>query len=102
MPPKAAGGRPQLDTLDAIRWIASIQIVLSHFYFGANTKTFDLGYFSYQGKNWTQMFFILSGFILGYVEMARPTARDPKLSQLQYLRKRLITVYPVYFFCNLS
>lgn len=78
------GGAPRLEALDAPRWIASIQIVLFHFY--------GFGW----GGMWTQFFFMLSGFILSYAEMARPPLPADKVSTLQYVRKRLIVVYPCY------
>lgn len=83
-PPK--GGAPRLEALDAPRWIASAQIVACHFY-----------KFSW-GAAWTQFFFVLSGFVLSYVEMARPADKAPKVSQLRYVTHRLITLYPTYIF----
>lgn len=81
-PPK--GGAPRLEALDAPRWIASIQIVLCHFY----------GYT--WGAAWTQFFFVLSGFVLSYVEMARPVGKAPQMSQLRYVTHRMVTLYPTY------
>lgn len=86
------GKAPRLDALDAPRWLASCMIVAYHRY------EKDLGMFGTWGSAWTQFFFVLSGFVLGYVEMARPVEKAPKLSQLQYVRKRLVTVYPTYVF----
>jgi len=86
-----AAGTPQLSALDAPRWIASAHIVGSHFYAKA------IPYFK-TGGMWTQYFFIMSGFLLSYVEMARPPHKRSKTTQLQYLRKRLIVIYPIYMF----
>ncbi|CAK0794261.1 unnamed protein product [Prorocentrum cordatum] len=81
---------PRLDALDAPRWLCSCMIVCYHFY------KEELGVFAEWGSAWTQFFFVLSGFVLAYVEMARPVSKAPNISQLEYLRKRLITVYPTY------
>eukprot|EP00928_Gymnodinium_smaydae_P042080 TRINITY_DN28395_c0_g1_i1.p1 TRINITY_DN28395_c0_g1~~TRINITY_DN28395_c0_g1_i1.p1 ORF type:complete len:505 (+),score=61.59 TRINITY_DN28395_c0_g1_i1:59-1516(+) len=86
--PKAADAAsakaPRLETLDGPRYIASMSIVCYHY-----------GFYEVGGL-WTQFFFILAGFVLAYVEMARPAHKTPKMSNLQYLRKRLITIYPLY------
>jgi peptidoglycan/LPS O-acetylase OafA/YrhL len=49
------------------------------------------------GGLWTQFFFVLAGFVLAYVEMARPAAKAAQqMTTLQYIKKRLITIYPLY------
>eukprot|EP00929_Paragymnodinium_shiwhaense_P079475 TRINITY_DN41376_c0_g1_i1.p1 TRINITY_DN41376_c0_g1~~TRINITY_DN41376_c0_g1_i1.p1 ORF type:complete len:523 (+),score=51.05 TRINITY_DN41376_c0_g1_i1:41-1570(+) len=90
--PPATERPPRLEALDAPRWIASIMIVCEHFF------RESLGPLASWGGVWTQFFFVLSGFVLAYVEMARPLKKASKMSQLQYLRKRLITIYPLYMF----
>jgi hypothetical protein len=45
---------------------------------------------------WTQFFFILAGFVLGYVEMAKPLSKHQTMTTLRYIRKRLTTTYPLY------
>jgi len=89
----AAGkpGTPRLEALDAPRWIASIQIVAYHFY--QDRYDHRLGW----GSNWTQFFFILSGFILSYGEMTQPLDKVKEMPVLEYVRKRLVVVYPSYF-----
>mmetsp|Transcript_81016 Transcript_81016/g.203957 ORF Transcript_81016/g.203957 Transcript_81016/m.203957 type:complete len:876 (-) Transcript_81016:418-3045(-) len=82
--PAPKGGAPRLEALDAVRWIASVQIVLCHFY--------DYTW----GCAWTQFFFVLSGFVLSYVEMARPVGKGPQISQLRYVTHRAVTLYPTY------
>jgi len=95
-PAAAVGGpaAPRLVALDAPRWIASAHVVGFHFYH----HTID--YFR-MGGMWTQFFFILSGFLLAYAEMARPPQKRVTLSMWQYVRKRLISIYPLYVFCLL-
>eukprot|EP00928_Gymnodinium_smaydae_P053509 TRINITY_DN37486_c0_g1_i1.p2 TRINITY_DN37486_c0_g1~~TRINITY_DN37486_c0_g1_i1.p2 ORF type:complete len:430 (+),score=112.14 TRINITY_DN37486_c0_g1_i1:120-1409(+) len=85
---------PRLDALDALRWVASVQIVLSHIYP-------ELGKYAEQGKLLTQMFFILSGFVLAIAEMARPRDAKP-MGIVEYQLKRLASLYPAYAFCLLS
>mmetsp|Transcript_84159 Transcript_84159/g.212216 ORF Transcript_84159/g.212216 Transcript_84159/m.212216 type:complete len:516 (+) Transcript_84159:62-1609(+) len=106
-----AKAAPRLEALDALRWIASIQIVFSHFYIDEHKGRShwfappDSGewwpQFARYGKMWTQFFFILSGFVLGYAEMTR-AAGATRVSQLQYLRRRLVTIYPTYVFSLLA
>lgn len=77
-------GAPRLEALDAQRWLASVQVIAFHFY----NYTW--------GSIWTQFFFVLSGFVLAYVEMARPSSKVNKVTQMGYVRNRLITIYPTY------
>eukprot|EP00928_Gymnodinium_smaydae_P093074 TRINITY_DN7709_c0_g2_i1.p1 TRINITY_DN7709_c0_g2~~TRINITY_DN7709_c0_g2_i1.p1 ORF type:complete len:492 (+),score=42.34 TRINITY_DN7709_c0_g2_i1:63-1478(+) len=81
---------PRLEALDGPRWVASVMIICFHFY------EEQLGKFALWGSCWTSFFFMLSGFVLAYVEMARPVDKPTKMTQLQYVRKRLVTVYPTY------
>eukprot|EP00928_Gymnodinium_smaydae_P014000 TRINITY_DN1507_c0_g1_i1.p1 TRINITY_DN1507_c0_g1~~TRINITY_DN1507_c0_g1_i1.p1 ORF type:complete len:487 (+),score=46.88 TRINITY_DN1507_c0_g1_i1:106-1566(+) len=81
---KKAKMTPRLEALDGPRWLASIMIVGSHFYGFA------------WGGAWTQFFFMLSGFVLSYVEMARAPSKSVTMTKAQYVRKRLITIYPTY------
>eukprot|EP00928_Gymnodinium_smaydae_P098161 TRINITY_DN906_c0_g1_i1.p1 TRINITY_DN906_c0_g1~~TRINITY_DN906_c0_g1_i1.p1 ORF type:complete len:419 (+),score=58.63 TRINITY_DN906_c0_g1_i1:115-1371(+) len=83
---------PRLDALDATRWVASVQIVLSHIYP-------ELGKWAEQGKLFTQMFFLLSGFVLAFAEMTRQQSSAVRhLGVLKYHFKRLTTLYPAYAF----
>lgn len=79
----SASGAPRLEALDAQRWMASVQIIAFHFY-----------NFTW-GCVWTQFFFVLSGFLLAYAEMAKPAKQ---MSQYAYIRRRLVTIYPTYIF----
>lgn len=82
---------PHLTLLDAPRWIASAHVVGYHYYEGS------CSYF-YSGGVWTQFFFMLGGFLLAYSEMTRPVAKRSAMTVAQYVRKRLITIYPLYAF----
>eukprot|EP00928_Gymnodinium_smaydae_P014001 TRINITY_DN1507_c0_g2_i1.p1 TRINITY_DN1507_c0_g2~~TRINITY_DN1507_c0_g2_i1.p1 ORF type:complete len:451 (+),score=41.42 TRINITY_DN1507_c0_g2_i1:210-1562(+) len=81
---KTAKMTPRLEALDGPRWLASIMIVGSHFYGFA------------WGGAWTQFFFMLSGFVLSYVEMARAPSKSVSMTKVQYVRTRLMTLYPTY------
>lgn len=83
--------RPRFDALGATRWIASVQIVTQHFY----GMELNWGNRLLYGGHWTQYFFMLSGFLLSYAEMTRPPGRQ-SLHALEYLRRRLVVVYPSY------
>merc|ERR1719384_3119858 len=82
---------PHLTLLDAPRWIASAHVVGYHYYEGS------IAYF-HSGGVWTQFFFVLGGFLLAYSEMTRPVAKRQAMTTWQYVRKRLITIYPLYTF----
>jgi len=93
-----AGGEsasaPRLEALDAPRWIASIQIVFYHMHQWSGAKFTWRGIV--WGSAWTQFFFMLSAFVLAYSEMARPPRKNGNVSLLQYVRKRLVVIYPSY------
>jgi len=81
---------PRLDGLDAPRWIASAHIVIFHYY-----QSTGVTYFEFGGL-WTQFFFILGGFILSYSEISKPQGGSAP-TVVQYLQKRLVTIYPLHF-----
>ena len=84
------GKAAKLEGLDGSRWVASVLIVLNHFY------SDQIGAFAEWGSHWTQFFFCLSGFILAYVELARSPDKVEQQSTLEYVKRRLITTYPTY------
>lgn len=90
----AKSGSVRLEALDAPRWIASIQIVCYHMY------EHEPGFSRYATwfAMWTQLFFMLSGFVLSYAEMVKPPKKGQSLSVLQYLRRRLTVIYPAFMF----
>eukprot|EP00445_Apocalathium_hangoei_P014714 CAMPEP_0203867574 /NCGR_PEP_ID=MMETSP0359-20131031/16599_1 /ASSEMBLY_ACC=CAM_ASM_000338 /TAXON_ID=268821 /ORGANISM="Scrippsiella Hangoei, Strain SHTV-5" /LENGTH=533 /DNA_ID=CAMNT_0050785837 /DNA_START=44 /DNA_END=1645 /DNA_ORIENTATION=+ len=95
-----AGSAPRLDALDAMRWIGSIQIVIFHMYLFEDvpkswrTTTNWL-------STWTQLFFLLSAFVLAYAEMMREGKKGAEVSLLEYLRRRLTVIYPSFIFALL-
>eukprot|EP00429_Kryptoperidinium_foliaceum_P034392 CAMPEP_0176161140 /NCGR_PEP_ID=MMETSP0120_2-20121206/82436_1 /TAXON_ID=160619 /ORGANISM="Kryptoperidinium foliaceum, Strain CCMP 1326" /LENGTH=494 /DNA_ID=CAMNT_0017498605 /DNA_START=91 /DNA_END=1573 /DNA_ORIENTATION=+ len=89
-----AGGAPRLEALDAPRWIASIQIVCYHMYGHKEAFSRYATWFAV----WTQLFFLLSGFVLAYAELAKPPKTgNSRLSLLRYVRRRLTVIYPAFF-----
>merc|ERR1719188_2866390 len=47
---------------------------------------------------WTQLFFLLSGFVLAYAELAKPPKiGNARPSILKYVRRRLTVIYPAFF-----
>jgi hypothetical protein len=64
--PKVPAKAPRLETLDGPRYIASISIVLYHYY---GYDDYAISDYLILGGLWTQFFFVLAGFVLGYVEM---------------------------------
>eukprot|EP00930_Biecheleria_cincta_P101557 TRINITY_DN931_c0_g3_i3.p1 TRINITY_DN931_c0_g3~~TRINITY_DN931_c0_g3_i3.p1 ORF type:complete len:396 (+),score=55.11 TRINITY_DN931_c0_g3_i3:151-1338(+) len=97
--PQKVSGAPRLEALDATRWIASISIVLSHVIDCVpGDKPPLVEHLKVWGGKWTQFFFMLSGFVLSYVEMTRPESKQFALSTADYVKRRLSTVYPTYIF----
>eukprot|EP00928_Gymnodinium_smaydae_P078886 TRINITY_DN62944_c0_g1_i1.p1 TRINITY_DN62944_c0_g1~~TRINITY_DN62944_c0_g1_i1.p1 ORF type:complete len:410 (-),score=65.88 TRINITY_DN62944_c0_g1_i1:108-1337(-) len=88
---------PRLVAMDGPRWLASVFIVMSHYYVDKSTFSHVLA--CRWGCMWTQFFFILSGFVLAYQEMVRdPKSSASNLSQLEYLKRRLVPIFPAYLF----
>eukprot|EP00429_Kryptoperidinium_foliaceum_P013380 CAMPEP_0176039728 /NCGR_PEP_ID=MMETSP0120_2-20121206/19695_1 /TAXON_ID=160619 /ORGANISM="Kryptoperidinium foliaceum, Strain CCMP 1326" /LENGTH=515 /DNA_ID=CAMNT_0017373123 /DNA_START=39 /DNA_END=1586 /DNA_ORIENTATION=- len=88
------GGAPRLEALDAPRWIASIQIVVYHMYHGERGLKEYATWFAC----WTQLFFLLSGFVLSYAELAKPPkVGKGRVSLFRYVRRRLVIIYPAFF-----
>lgn len=86
--PKAAAA-PRLAALDAERGIAAVHIVGFHYY-----RTV-VPYFG-SGSIWVPFFFMMSGFLLAYSDMSKPPSKRPTMSTLQYVRKRVAGIYPLY------
>eukprot|EP00928_Gymnodinium_smaydae_P030125 TRINITY_DN22475_c0_g1_i1.p1 TRINITY_DN22475_c0_g1~~TRINITY_DN22475_c0_g1_i1.p1 ORF type:complete len:587 (+),score=30.63 TRINITY_DN22475_c0_g1_i1:237-1997(+) len=94
--PRPDGGTVNLEALDTLRCIASTQLVLCNFYRGEGPLKGDR--FAAWLSVWTQFLFMLSAFLLAYVEMVTPPHIRKSLSTLMYVRRRLTAVYPVYMF----
>lgn len=77
----------RLDALDGLRWFASLQVVFSH-------QAKFVPYLLW-GSIWTQLFFLLSGFILAYSEMVKLPSKVP-LTCWEYTWRRLRKIYPPY------
>lgn len=84
---RALGSLKHLESLDGLRYLASLQVALSHLNFLWHPLVW--------AAMWTQFFFLLSGFVLAYAEMMRPAGQQ-ELSVLRYTLRRLRNLYPPY------
>eukprot|EP00928_Gymnodinium_smaydae_P063395 TRINITY_DN4697_c0_g2_i2.p1 TRINITY_DN4697_c0_g2~~TRINITY_DN4697_c0_g2_i2.p1 ORF type:complete len:677 (+),score=54.26 TRINITY_DN4697_c0_g2_i2:58-2088(+) len=92
--PAPDGSIVSLKALDTLRLIASIHLVLYNFYRGDNS--FLEGKYAAWFPMWNQFIFMLSGFLLAYVEMVTPPDPRTSFNTLRYMRRRLTAIYPVY------
>ncbi|CAK9049946.1 Acyltransferase MdmB [Durusdinium trenchii] len=74
------------------RYIASLHVVLGHL--NARGLAPSSVYLCCWGYTWVPWFFMLSGFILCAAEMNKPRQEGP----VEYVARRLVTIYPVYAF----
>lgn len=90
-------------SLQACRAAAALLVVLYHL--GATValdKYFGIQYFAIPfsfGDAGVEFFFVLSGFIIThvhYADLAKPSRA------LEYIRKRLVRIYPIYWFVFLA
>lgn len=89
-------GAPKgLRSLQAGRGLAAIAVAAFHMSIIIPSKTSVLSRLSQHGNAGVDFFFILSGFIIFYAH--RDDLGHPE-RLLEYLRKRIVRVYPVYWF----
>jgi len=82
--------------LDSIRGIAALMVVFYH-YIGwkwSETLSYKLGAFIFNGSDAVSFFFVLSGFVLSYPYLQL----DRKYSAFNYVRGRILRLYPAYIF----
>jgi uncharacterized membrane protein YhdT len=87
--PTPSHRRPFLDGLDVLRFLASLHIVLFHFY---NTGNHSYTRFVSWGASGLTLFFVLSGFVLAY----QYGDRCGGLDTTQFWTKRFCRLYPTY------
>ncbi len=91
---------PEIKALTSLRGIAAILVLFYHvrlisdWYFWLDSYT---GFFEH-GYLWVDFFFILSGFILAYVYGDGFRERWPWGRYLDFLRRRLLRIYPLHLF----
>jgi len=96
LPPAGGANRSQFDSLQILRGIAAILVVLFHVTIQIKIRypyTFLDGMFL-RGWCGVDLFFVLSGFIISHIhqrDLGHPSALGP------YAVKRLIRIYPVYW-----
>jgi peptidoglycan/LPS O-acetylase OafA/YrhL len=74
-------------TLDYLRGVAALAIVLLHFRYGLGVKLLPYGYLA------VDFFFVLSGFVLAHAYEERLLAG---MTPADFMRARLIRLYPLY------
>ena len=78
------GKRPEIKSLQALRFFASLHIVMFHF--------FQSSTFSKWGGSELTFFFLLSGFVLAY----QYRGREDQIVTWSFLAKRFVRLYPTY------
>jgi peptidoglycan/LPS O-acetylase OafA/YrhL len=88
----SAVSRRRFVTLDAMRGIAAISVMLFHSFIGTGYHIFEHGYYA------VDLFFCLSGVVLTH---SYATKIHSHMTFAQYLKLRLIRLYPMYLFGSL-
>ena len=88
MPTKTSQGKPHFATLDGLRGIAALSVVILHWFEG-------LG-FTFFGSSWfaVDFFFMLSGFVVAYSYEER---LKNGFSFIKFMLLRVIRLYPMIF-----
>jgi peptidoglycan/LPS O-acetylase OafA/YrhL len=87
-----ATGAHRLRGLTGLRAFAAITVVLHHF--GADVVPSWLQDYLRAGGYWVDVFFVLSGFLLGYAYTEASGRLN--VSRRQFLTSRLVRIYPAY------
>lgn len=88
---------PKLGNLTSLRFFAAMWVVLLHFGLGFASKwPGPVREFIGHGQNGVTLFFILSGFVLGYVYL--PAVSEKRLRVGGFWQARFARVYPLYLF----
>jgi peptidoglycan/LPS O-acetylase OafA/YrhL len=82
----AKSSHTRFDTLDGMRGIAAISVLLCHY--AANAHVTTNAYLA------NDVFFILSGFVIAHSYGTR--VKDGSMGAIEYMAKRLIRLYPMY------
>jgi peptidoglycan/LPS O-acetylase OafA/YrhL len=89
---------PKIDGLTSVRALAALWVVLFHFRYGARADEMPLAFVFKGGASGVALFFILSGFILGYTYHRTFTLPPAGLGAAlrQYGLARVARVYPAH------
>lgn len=89
--------KPYFAGLDDIRTYAFLTVFVSHVYFGFFTVTeWGTRWFAH-GEVGVYMFFVLSAFLITYLSLSE-YAKTGTFSILHFFKKRILRIWPVYFF----
>ncbi len=95
-------GNKRIEQLDGLRGICALAVLINHlvlepYWFTHNIDFFPTLFFrsiTSFGHVAVLLFFVLSGFVIGYTTPQKFTWQEAK----NYVLKRLIRLYPIYFF----
>jgi len=98
--------RQYLPGLDGFRAIAASVVLIGHVYqiagilgYDKSGKVYD--YFTFSMKSMVNLFFVISGFIITYV-LYNEKVKTGTVSLLHFYKKRLLRIWPLYFFLLLA
>jgi exopolysaccharide production protein ExoZ len=91
--------RKTVESIQFLRFVAATLVVLVHttiglgeYFPGSISKIF--AHVAHVGGTGVHIFFVISGFVMIYTSFGRP---DAKFSSSNFLTRRLIRIYPIYF-----
>ena len=99
--------KKQFNTIQVLRAIAASMVVLHHFTIAYCGNRNAYSFFSASGlgelgQSGVDVFFVISGFIMFYTQFPKSEAtrslKDRKDAALLFLKKRVIRIYPLYWF----
>jgi len=89
---------PKLEGLEGLRGICALAVLACHLIYGTDQQAGGFGLLPMLGSFAhlaVLIFFVLSGFVIGYTTPSEFTFSRAKI----YLTKRLIRLYPIYLLC---
>lgn len=98
-PEQATRGEPRLIQLDILRGAAILLVLLTHTILAtdrAGSLSGVLGYVSYYGPTGVDLFFVLSGFLVGGL-LFKELQRHGRLDVRRFLIRRAFRIWPSYF-----
>jgi len=90
-------GKRRLDQLDGLRGVCAIVVLVHHMVeriLGSFSPSIFLEIITDFGRLAVYIFFVLSGFVIGYTTPEKYTVSEAK----KYILRRLIRLYPIYLF----
>jgi len=90
-------GKRRLDQLDGLRGVCAVAVLVHHMVeriLGSFSPSIFLEIITDFGRLAVYIFFVLSGFVIGYTTPEKYTVSEAK----KYILRRLIRLYPIYLF----